>query len=60
MEKRCLIEFTVDVANAAADLTEMITDILAVNPGRELEILHALDNEIGLALAQAEGGGDRR
>ncbi|MEK5420163.1 hypothetical protein [Paenibacillus sp. FSL L8-0708] len=58
MEKRCLIEFTVDVANAAADLTEMITDILAVNPGRELDILRALDNDIGIALAQVEGSAD--
>jgi hypothetical protein len=56
MKKRCLLEFTVDVATAAADLTEMITAVLAVNPGRELEILRALDEEIGVALAAAEGG----
>lgn len=41
-----------------ADLTEMITDILAVNPGRELDILRALDNDIGIALAQVEGSAD--
>ncbi|WP_342437816.1 hypothetical protein NSS79_34085 [Paenibacillus sp. FSL L8-0436] len=58
MKKRCLLEFTVDVTTAAADLTEMITAVLAVNPGRELEILHALDEKIGLALAAAEGGED--
>ncbi|MEK4061678.1 MULTISPECIES: hypothetical protein [unclassified Paenibacillus] len=58
MKKRCLLEFTVDVTTAAADLTEMITAVLAVNPGRELEILRALDVEIGVALAAAEGGGD--
>lgn len=58
MKKRCLLEFTVDVSTAAADLVEMITAVVAVNPGRELEILRALDVEIGIALAQAEGGGD--
>jgi hypothetical protein len=56
MKKRCLLEFTVDVATAAADLTEIIAAVLALNPGRELEILRALDEEIGVALDAAEGG----
>jgi hypothetical protein len=58
MKKRCLLEFTVDVATAAADLIEIITAVLAVNPGRELEILRALDEEIGLALVRAEEGSE--
>lgn len=54
MKKRALLEFTIDTERAASELTEIISTVLAINPGRELEILRALDEEIGLALVRAE------
>ncbi|WP_449601060.1 hypothetical protein [Paenibacillus sp. Marseille-Q9583] len=58
MKMRSLLECTIDTANPTVELTTVISAVLAVNPGREIDILRVLDEAIGHALAQAEGDAD--
>jgi hypothetical protein len=52
MKARALLELTVDLANPAAELTDVISAVLgSIAPGQREAVLRSLDEEIGVALA---------
>ncbi|WP_145412543.1 hypothetical protein [Paenibacillus xylanexedens] len=54
MKSRTLLECTVDLAQPVPELTAIISAVLAYHPDGQADILRALDNEIGAALAALE------
>lgn len=56
MKARALIECTIDTAHPAAELAAAITAVLSALPDVEtrMNVLRALDEEIGRALAEVE------
>lgn len=52
MEKRMLLELTIDIENAAEEMQEMIRTVLKFCPGRELEVLDELDGYVAAALSE--------
>lgn len=54
MKSRALLECTLDLANPVPEIAAVISDVLAYHPQKQAEILHALDHEIGSALASLE------
>ncbi|MCR8843067.1 hypothetical protein NQ117_05195 [Paenibacillus sp. SC116] len=54
MKQRQLLEFTVDISDPIAELSAVISAVLACHPNRQAEILHAIDEQIGMALAGIE------
>lgn len=54
MKSRTLLECTVDLAQPVPELTAVISAVLAFHPDGQVEILRALDYEIGTALAALE------
>jgi hypothetical protein len=52
MKARALLELTVDLANPAAELTDVISAVLgSVAPGQREAVLRSLDEAVGVALA---------
>lgn len=54
MKSRTLLECTIDLAQPVPELSAVISAILAYHPDSQAEILHAIDHEIGSALATIE------
>jgi hypothetical protein len=54
MKSRTLIECTIDLANPVTELAAVISAVLACHPDTQADILHAIDHEIGAALANIE------
>lgn len=54
MKLRQLLEFTVDVSDPIAELSAVISAVLATHPDKQADILRGLDEQIGLALAEIE------
>ncbi|MCG7407679.1 hypothetical protein MH117_09610 [Paenibacillus sp. ACRRX] len=54
MKLRQLLECTIDLSDPITELSAVISTVLASHPDKQVDILHALDEQIGLALAVLE------
>ncbi|WP_410770962.1 hypothetical protein [Fontibacillus sp. BL9] len=48
------IDVSLDLKQPAQEVIDVITLILSMYPGREIEILRQIDEEVGMAVAQLE------
>lgn len=55
MRARALIECTIDLANPAGEITDVVSAVLgSIAPGQRESVLRALDEAIGAALVEFE------
>ncbi|MNT94723.1 hypothetical protein D3C72_2364670 [compost metagenome] len=53
MKARALLELTVDLANPAAELNDVISAVLgSIAPAQRESVLRSLDEAVGVALAE--------
>jgi len=48
------VDVSIDLQHPVREVSDIITLILGMYPGREIEILRGIDNEVGSALARLE------
>lgn len=48
------VDVSIDLQNPVSEVVDVINLVISMYPGRGLEILKKIDDEIGLALAKAE------
>lgn len=54
MKLRQLIECTIDISDPVPELATVISAVIGCHPDKQAEILRALDEQIGMALAEIE------
>lgn len=48
------VDVSLDLQHPVREVSDIITLILGMYPGREIELLRGIDNEVGSALARLE------
>lgn len=48
------VDVSIDLQHPVREVSDIITLILGMYPGREIEVLRGIDNEVGSALARLE------
>lgn len=48
------VDVSIDLHHPVREVSDVITFILSMHPGRQLEILRGIDEEVGSALARLE------
>ncbi|MGP0583716.1 hypothetical protein [Paenibacillus timonensis] len=48
------VDVSIDLQHPVREVSDIVTLILGMYPGREIEILSGIDNEVGSALARLE------
>ncbi|MBQ4899370.1 hypothetical protein KB559_11030 [Paenibacillus sp. Marseille-P2973] len=48
------VDVSLDLRQPAQEVCDVITLVLSMHPGREIDILRHIDEEVGMALAQLE------
>lgn len=54
MKLRQLIECTIDLSDPIPEIAGVISAVIGCHPDKQTEILRALDEQIGMALAEIE------
>jgi len=54
MKLKPLLECTIDISDPVAELSAIISAVIAHHPDKQAEILRSLDEQIGTALAETE------